>query len=474
MSTSMAQFLTAFDPATRALTTLNNADSVTTYRLYGGKVELLFDKVAHSYFVRFQDGIETDSPKKVCSSTNVTSTLDKPALVPWAVMLAANEIIAKLEARTFVTDRDVYDADGLLVTRLEGERYLTPILFSNLRDIVLDAKREYKRVSQEALDIGHIAHDWLETLQKEAIKYHVTIGELFRLEHLSLPVVNPDLNGVDEELQRLRTEVAKIQTDAVQNCCKEAVEWMIVHNFRPLKVENKVYSIIHNCAGTFDTIGLFDSCADGECCQIPQADGTTVQLTVKDLKVLADWKASKALYNEYRFQLASYWEFWLEEHNEALGGRIVVKMPKTVGDKFAAYFLTNEDQPKDFAAFAGLLAPYQRIEEIENVEWQQNQVRKEKVKATKEANAAKEEADKAVIRQLRDAERAKKKLDDAAAEVRAAEEKAARRLEACPSSGRYKGIKPPNCNSGLGCTLCRTKYEQAQAAKAFDKAAGEF
>jgi hypothetical protein len=447
MSTAMGAFLQSFDPATRALAALDSPNNVTTYKLYGGDVELLFDKEKHSYYVRLRG---KDDLKKVVSSTGITGTLDKPALVPWAVMLAANEIIAKTETNTYM-DHDV--------------RRLHSMPFDEFREIVLDAKKEYRRVSQEALDIGHIAHDWLENIQKAAIKDKVSIEFLWTAGIFDLPVVNPDLNGVDEALQRLRTEVCKIQTAAVQNCCREAVEWMIVHNFRPLRVENKVYSIKYNCAGTFDTIGLFDSCATGACCSVPLLDGTTGQIIAKDFKVLADWKSSKALYNEYRFQLASYYEFWAEEHNERLDGRIVVKMPKVVGDEFKAYFLTNEDQPKDFAAFAGLLAPYQRIEEIEEVEWQQNQVRRAEVKAAKEANAAKLEAEQVVIRQLRDAERAKKKLDDIAAEVREAEEKAARRLEACPASGRYKGKKAPNCNGGLGCKACNDTYAAASGMR---------
>lgn len=462
MSTMMGSFLAAFDPVTKAAAAAANPQSDTvTYVLYGGDIELMFDKVQHKYFVRRRGEGKftraaslTEEFKRVVSSTNITGTLDKPALLPWAVKLAAEEIIAQLEKHS-----------------LQG---IVTVSMDTLRQIVVEAKREYKNVSQEALDIGHIAHDWLENLQKEAIASRMQIQHLWEAETFALPVVKPDLDGVDEQLQALRTQVADIQTAAVQNCCKEAVDWMIVHNFRPIKVENKVYSINWNVAGTFDTVGLFDSCSDGECCAILNPDGTTHRLAVKDLKVLADWKSSKALYNEYRFQLAAYWEMWLEEHKEALGGRVVVKMPKSVGDKFAAYFLPNEDQPKDFKAFAGLLAPYQRIEEIDEVEWQQKQIAKDKAREDKLMRQAEEDLNKMVMRQLRDAERAKQKADDAAAEVREAEEKAARRLEACPASGRYKGMKPPNCNEGKGCKKCNEIYAVAKAGRALDKAAGEF
>jgi hypothetical protein len=447
---SMGAFLEKFDPATRLVAAAAQPDSeVVIYKLYGGRVELLYNDGEHSYFVRFVES--NDDPLKVVSATGITGTLDKPALLPWGIKLAAEEIINFFEKNSFINTVD-------------NQRYTAPIPFNVFLEAVTEAKREYKRVSQEALDIGHIAHDWLEALQKEAIESKRSIANMWANGSgcaFNLPVVEPDLEGVDQTLQTLRKEVAAIQTAAVQNCVREAVDWMIKHNFRPIRVENKVYSIMYNYAGTFDTVGLFDSCEHGECCTILNPDGTIYRLQHQNLKILADWKSSKGMWKEYRYQTAAYWQAWLEEFGEELGGRVVVKMPKTVGDKFAAYFLPNDQQEKDMKAFVGLLAPYKRGEEIDLVEWQAEQQRRDKEREARLMRKAEEELQKMTIRQLRDAERAKKKADDAEAEVKAAEEKAARLAEACSWSGRYAGKNKPKCNDGKGCTSCNTKYAEA-------------
>lgn len=451
MSTLMQQFLGQYDPAIRA-SEIDKAppSSITaTYSLYGGLISLMYDAVEHSYFVKRRD---SDEVKKVVGVTSVTGTLNKPVLVPWAVWMTTEELIAEMMKHTHLLP----DGEFRVLNNMPWDVFL---------DIVKESKREYKRASEEAMDIGHIAHDYLERVQKVAMAKHMAIREVWEFKDsldLSLPVVLAQLDGVDDNLKTLRAQAAEIQTAAVQNCCREAVDWMIIHNFRPLKVENKVYSIRYNVAGTFDSIALVDSCDDVKCCGVLREGGVRLPLSFKDLKVLADWKSSKDMYNEYRLQLAMYYEAYREENGEQLGGRIVVKMPKVVGDKFKAFFLPNEDQEKDLKAFVGLLDTFYRVDEIERIDGEEATKRKAEAYAAKQIRKEEEEKEQKMLRDLRDAERAKKKADAIAAEEAEKQEKARKRLEACPSSGRYKAKNPPKCNNGLGCASCKKKWEEAQ------------
>jgi hypothetical protein len=387
--------------------------TTVSYPLYRGTVELIYNDQEHSYFV-MRDGALTG----VAGVTSVTGVLNKPNLVPWAVREAADCLIAMMEGDTYVGG-DV--------------RYLPPMTFDEFVSRVTESKAEYRRISQHALDVGHEAHQWLEDLQKLAINQRTTIHAVWDSGQLPLPIITPDLSVADDDLRAKRVAAAETHTETVRNCCKAGVNWMLAHNYRAVRVENKTFSKQWLFAGTFDCIALVDSCDNEECCAKPY----------KNLIVIADWKSSKGLYPEYRLQLAAYLESWMEEYGDdnefwesvekrygvlfpqrSLQGRIVVKLGKEDG-QFEAFFLDNADQPKDFAAFLGLTTPYERIQEIEESERMVRNLESSIKKAARADADAAEALRKAQARALRQAESENKKREEEAAKALKAAEKIA-------------------------------------------------
>jgi hypothetical protein len=170
-----------------------------------------------------------------------------------------------------------------------------------------DAKYAHRRIKEEAATAGTLAHKWAEAY---------LVGN-----ELPLP-----------------------ENEQAARACNAAKAWLASHSWQTQNVERRIYSRKYNYAGTLDYLALID----GERC-------------------LCDWKTSKRLYDEYRFQTAAYVQA-LEEEGEAVSGRWLVRIDKESGD-FEAIYSPPEEQEKDFKVFESALNIWRRQQELKPPRW---------------------------------------------------------------------------------------------------------
>jgi len=168
--------------------------------------------------------------RKLPSVTTICGQLDKPALVQWAANSACDYISQEL-------------AKGNKDDEIFGN-YTTDDIMS----IIEKAKKAYRLVSREALDIGSMVHGNIE--------YYLKTGKE--------PIMN---------------------NDSVISAYLAFLEWADEYKMEPIDTEKTVYA--DRYAGTCDLI---------------------CWLTINDkrLKYIVDFKASKGIYPEYRYQIAAY------------------------------------------------------------------------------------------------------------------------------------------------------------------------
>ena len=205
--------------------------------------------------------------------------------------------------------------------RLMLERHLGPdeclqLFVSELDKIIVEAKRANDEALEEAGNIGHDAHEWIENYIKADLA-----GDVEKKEELLA------LLPVDER---------------AANACIAAILWMDRHNVRWVCTERPVFSRRFGYCGTTDGVCVCDSCDDPRCCPKPFVD----------LPCLCDWKTSggKVPYLEYIYQTASYVFGLAEMDGTELGGRWINILDKTTAE-FNAWFFPADTQADDFKGF---------------------------------------------------------------------------------------------------------------------------
>jgi len=109
---------------------------IETYKLYGGKLNLLFDTEKHLY---------TANGKIVEGVTSITGIINKPALIYWAV----NQCVDYL-ARVIKPGKEYDEIE--------------------IQSMLADAKYAHRKKSTEAANIGTLVHDAIETWIKTGKK----------------------------------------------------------------------------------------------------------------------------------------------------------------------------------------------------------------------------------------------------------------------------------------------------------------
>jgi hypothetical protein len=221
---------------------------MTTVKLYNGEVTIEFDELEHIYYKQHP----TKGPTIVPGVTTPLKLLDKPALVPWAASQAVNYI-----TNWWVESRERGD-----------DAHERTVQFLAVCD---DAKREYRRLSRDAANIGSMVHDFAErTLKGETVK---------------LP-----------------------QDPQVAAGCKAFLAWQELHKIEPIHLERIVFSKQWYYCGTVDFYGKID----GELCVV-------------------DFKTSSGLYLEMMLQLAGYAVALEEEFEKNIDVGWVVRLDKKTG-----------------------------------------------------------------------------------------------------------------------------------------------
>jgi hypothetical protein len=335
-----------------------------SYFFYNDTVELRFDSEAHQYFLVEELG----NLIPVKNVTTILHVIDKSfALVPWAVKVAAQELLRKIPLA------QVQDEFGSIM--------LAPITLEDFTKLVMEAKDTHKRVLTDAGDLGHLAHKCLEDSIQHAIDH---------------------TGGNVAELRNLPTDEKALA------CAQAAFAWMQQHKVRWLKTEQKIYSREYGYAGTMDGKCLVSSCDDRSCCTEHFEDALSI----------ADWKSSNALRLEYVFQVAGAYEHAeREEYGENIQYCFILRLGKNEEEagKFEPWPIPAKDFPE---AFAGFLACLELTKLIDSVSARMS-ARKKGVRAVKKQMKAEEkEIAKMKAKVEKAAAKAQLKLDRAAEKER--------------------------------------------------------
>lgn len=367
------------------------------YLFYNGEVCLHYEPRAHRYLLA-KDGDLI--PQE--GVTNVCHVIDKSeALIPWACKQQAGYLL-----------------NHAGVTLPDGNRILRSMTWQEFENLVLASKTAHKDALEDAGDVGHIAHAWIERYIKAVLYYGAASMQ------------------VQELLARFPAD------DRATNCCLAALDWMRNHNVRWLGTERKVYSRKYGYAGTMDGLCLVDSCSNHHCCKTPFWDRLTI----------SDWKTSNYLYVEHLYQTSAYMQAYNEEteyvNNDAplVRDRWIIRLGKEDAE-FDPWHAPVEDFRYDFSTFTTALELKRRHEATQKRVRDRMAQTREDIRA--ERRAAKEAAEKAEKeRKAQEREKARQ------------EREAALKIK-CKKADDYKGIRKPSC----GCETCAKKYAEVQAAK---------
>ena len=175
--------------------------------------------------------------KKYPSVTTITSMLNKPALVQWAANCACDYIIDELEKKNLKAY--LGEEEILLGTRQLFNR-------DELYSIIESARKNYRKVSAKALDVGSAVH--------HAIEQYLQTGE-----------------------------EPQAPSDQVLAGFVAFLEWEKLQLMEALETEQTIYNEELEYAGTADLICNLDF-----------------------KKYIIDFKTAKGIYPEYRYQIAAY------------------------------------------------------------------------------------------------------------------------------------------------------------------------
>lgn len=189
-------------------------------------------------------------------------------------------------------------------------QYLVNLLNNNIQigeNEVYQAKREYRKAQKKAADIGSAIHQWIE--------------DWIKGENPEMPDDENIVNGITAFLK-----------------------WKRNNNIEFIESEEQVYSEKYNYIGTFDAIAKIDG-----------------------KLAIIDFKSSSGIYNEMRYQLASYWHAWEEMTDDKFDEGYIVQFDKKTGnfdpDKNILK-ISRKEYKKDFDAFVGALKIKQREKEL--------------------------------------------------------------------------------------------------------------
>ena len=227
-------------------------DLTTPTPAYGGRVWTCFSPKAWKHFLCNADGTGLDGLQGVTHVLKLAVDKSQP-LMRWAVRLA----LAKARAKIL--------AAGL------GPDGAIQIFTDELDKILADAKKADTEAIEDAGEVGHVAHDFIDRVCKAVLAH-------------------------DEK--RLEEILANFPDDErAENGAVAALTFLVKHNVRIIKSEFRALSLVHKCCGTGDMLALVDSCDDPECCQGEP---------FKDRLSYCDWKTSNYLYVTYLWQGSLY------------------------------------------------------------------------------------------------------------------------------------------------------------------------
>jgi hypothetical protein len=367
------------------------------YKFYNDEITLRYDPKEHVYFLVNNGELEI-----LAGVTNTCGIIDKSeALVPWGCKMMRQKLLATAPAMTLPT----------------GERIVRQMAWEEFEKLTEEAKSAHKERLEDAGQVGHAAHDWVERYIKAIL--------------------------AEDEPRRLDLLVNFPADERAKNACVAALDWMNQHNVRWRFTERKIYSRTYKYAGTLDGLALVDSCSNHNCCPHQFQDRLS----------LIDWKTSNQLNLGYLLQTACYEFAYEEETGEDVADRWVIRLGKEDGE-FETWHTEPDLFNLHFQGFLTCLKLTQLVDTIKGIIRARAQAVREGIKAEKKA--------------IREAEERAEK--ERKAQAKAEKQKAraeALRLK-CTKADKYKGTRKPGCKTGVDggpCVSCAFKYTKAQENK---------
>jgi hypothetical protein len=373
------------------------------YTFYAGEVTLHYEPQKHQYLLS-----ENGELTPVDGVTSTCKIIDKSfALIPWSCRMMASKILSTVP------------------TQALWPNLTQAMSLEDFQKFVLDCKDAHKEKLEEAGDIGHTAHAWVERY----IKAVIAAGK-----------DSPEVKAIFAKLP---------EDEKAANACRAALDWMGQHKVHWLGTERKIYHRTHRYAGTMDGLCYVSSCSNPDCCKEE----------FKNRLTISDWKTSNYLYIEYLLQTAAYQEAYNDEMEHVwfntkprpalddfpwpVSDRWIIRLGKDDGD-FQAWHASRADFDEDWAAFKFALDLKRTTEGIDRRV-------KDRANVVREAVKARRKADKEAEEQAERERKAAEKEQQRQARAEALKFK-------CPKADKYKGVRPPRCNDGHPCLACRTKY----------------
>lgn len=232
----------------------------------GGKVERIDNHKLGRHYRHPETG------HALPSVTNILDVISKPALIPWA---------AKVERELCISTAHT------VFSSLNGRRCSIEEFRQRLA-VALPQKKAHRLVSQDAINIGNEAHEYIEWR---------ILGEL----------------GLERGEEPETSEPARWAIAAFE-------DWRREVKLKPTHAEARLWSDDLDSAGSADAI----------CCEL---DVFVLAPLPRRVGALADWKSSKAIYPEHEVQVATYRHMAIERGllDERSWG-IVLRLPKTTSD----------------------------------------------------------------------------------------------------------------------------------------------
>lgn len=200
-----------------------------------------------------------------------------------------------------------------MIEDIDEIKKLLPTSGSSVRnklvEIIENACNLYNVKREEAATKGSAAHSWIESY----------------------------INGEKPAMPEDENVIASINA---------FLDWEKQHKVKWLETEQIVYSKKYGYVGLFDALAVIDR-----------------------KTVLIDFKTSKGVYNDYKYQISAYRAAYEEETGKKLSGNsLIVRFDKETAE-FEVHECTAHD--KDFKAFLGALAIKVREKEYDAI-WKAN------------------------------------------------------------------------------------------------------
>lgn len=271
---------------------------MSVVQLYGGSVELGFDRHRHTYTV---DG------EAVPNVTTITGVIAKQGLDGWAMRMALEHLRVGLKGRP----------DEVQLQRLFEEAALAA-----------------EKVKQEGGYVGRATHEWIE-------------------EHTE-PLISSGREGDGRAVRPLPTSAP------VRAAVEAFLEWERVARPIYLHSERKVYSREHNYTGTVDAVALIEGSLI-DTWRLAKR-GRVLEAAKELLgrrRTTLDYKTGNKVMTEAHLQIRAYDQALSEEDGVLSDERIILHLPKVAGK--SARPIVCGDHEADLEAFLAVRRVYRRI-----------------------------------------------------------------------------------------------------------------